>query len=76
MIQAKDMSRYVIALLIAAAITGLASIPGTPWSGFVHPGLLFFGIFAGMLLLMHMLDSAAQNALGGPPPKKAAHKKH
>jgi hypothetical protein len=75
MIQAKDMSRYVIALLVAAAITGLASIPGTPWSGFVHTGLLFFGIFAGMLLLMHMLDSAAQDALSGPAPKKAAHKK-
>jgi crotonobetainyl-CoA:carnitine CoA-transferase CaiB-like acyl-CoA transferase len=74
--QAKDMSRFVIALFVAAAITGLAAIPGTPWSGFVHVGLLFFGIFAGMMLLMHMLDNAAQDALGGPAPKKAtAHKK-
>ena len=27
----------VIAFIIAAAITGLSAIPGTPWSGFVHP---------------------------------------
>jgi len=70
------MSKYVVALLVAAVITGIASIPGTAWSGFAHPGLLFFGIFAGMLLLMHMLDNAAQDALGGPAPKKAtAHRK-
>lgn len=74
MVQAKDVSKYVVALIVAAAITGLAAIPGTAWSGFVHVGLLFFGVFAGMLLLMHMLDSAAQDALGGPAPKKA-HKK-
>jgi hypothetical protein len=75
MLQASDISKYVVALIVAAAITGLAAIPGTPWSGFVHIGLLFFGIFAGMLLLMHMLDNAAQDALGGPAPKNASHKK-
>ena len=69
--QASEMSKYVIALFVAAAITGLAAIPGTAWSGFAHVGLLFFGSFAGMLLLMHMLDNAAQDALGGPAPKKS-----
>jgi cyanate permease len=73
--EAKHMSLLVVALVIAAAITGLAAIPGTPWSGFIHPGLLFFGIFAGVFLLGWLLDNAAQNALSGPPPKKAAHKR-
>jgi hypothetical protein len=55
----------VIALIIAAAITGLAAIPGTPWSGFVHPLVLFFGIFFGVLILGVVLDRAARNAAGG-----------
>jgi hypothetical protein len=72
--QAKDMSKFVVALFVAAAITGLAAL-GTAWSGYERMGLLFFGAFGGMYLLMHMLDNAAQEALGGPPPKKSAHKK-
>jgi hypothetical protein len=55
----------VIAFIIAAAITGLAAIPGTPWSGFVHPLVLFFGIFFGILLLGWLLDRAARNATTG-----------
>ena len=55
----------VIAFIIAAAITGLAAIPGTPWSGFVHPLVLFFGIFFGVLLLGWLLDRAARNASTG-----------
>jgi hypothetical protein len=55
----------VIAFVIAAAITGLSAIPGTPWSGFVHPVLLFIGIFLGVFLLGYLLDRAAKNAAGG-----------
>lgn len=73
--QAKDMSLFVIALFVAAAITGLAALPGTPWSGFEHIGLLFFGIFAGVYLLAWLLNNAAEEALGGPAPKKAAARK-
>jgi hypothetical protein len=55
----------VIAFVIAAAITGLSAIPGTPWSGFVHPLVLFFGIFFGVLALGVILDRAARNDLSG-----------
>ena len=55
----------VIAFIIAAAITGLAAIPGTPWSGFIHPLVLFFGVFFGILLLGWLLDRAARNASTG-----------
>ena len=55
----------VVAFIIAAAITGLAAIPGTPWSGFIHPILLFFGIFFGVFLLGWLLDRAARNASSG-----------
>ena len=55
----------VIALIIAAAITVLAAIPGTPWSGFVNPLVLFFGVFFGILLLGWLLDRAARNASTG-----------
>jgi hypothetical protein len=72
--QAKDMSKFVVALVVACAITGLAAL-GTAWSGYQRMGLLFFGAFGGMYLLMYMLDHAAQEALGGPAPKKAGHKK-
>jgi hypothetical protein len=54
----------VIAFIIAAAITGLSAIPGTAWSGFVHPILLFFGVFFGILLLGVLLDRAARNDAG------------
>jgi hypothetical protein len=55
----------VIALIIAAAVSGLAAIPGTPWSGFASPILLFFGVFFGILLLGWLLDRAARNASTG-----------
>ena len=55
----------VVAFVIAAAITGLSAIPGTPWSGFIHPLVLFFGIFFGVFLLGWLLDRAARNASGG-----------
>jgi hypothetical protein len=55
----------VVAFIIAAAITGLAAIPGTPWSGFIHPILLFVGIFLGVLILGVVLDRAARNASSG-----------
>jgi hypothetical protein len=58
-------SLAVIALIIAAAITGIASIPGTAWSGFVNPILLFFGVFFGILILGVVLDRAARNASTG-----------
>jgi hypothetical protein len=54
----------VVAFIIAAAVAGLAAIPGTPWSGFVHPILLFVGIFVGVLVLGVVLDRAARNASG------------
>jgi hypothetical protein len=55
----------VVAFVIAAAITGLSAIPGTPWSGFIHPIVLFIGIFLGVFLLGWLLDRAARNAAGG-----------
>ena len=55
----------VVAFIIAAAITGLAAIPGTPWSGFVNPVLLFVGVFLGILILGVLLDRAARNASSG-----------
>ena len=56
----------VVALVIAAAITGVSAIPGSPWSGFVHPVVLFIGVFLGVFLLGYLLDRAARNAAGGP----------
>ena len=55
----------VVAFVIAAAITGLAGISGTAWSGYEHMILLFFGIFFGVLLLGVILDRAARTAAGG-----------
>jgi len=55
----------VVAFVIAAAITGLAGISGTAWSGYDRMILLFFGIFFGVLLLGVILDRAARNAAGG-----------
>jgi hypothetical protein len=55
----------VVAFVIAAVITGASAIPGTPWSGFVHPVVLFIGVFAGVFLLGWGLDRAAKNAAGG-----------
>ena len=52
----------VVAFIIAAAITGIAAIPGTAWSGFVNPVLLFLGVFFGILILGVVLDRAARNA--------------
>jgi hypothetical protein len=55
----------VVAFVIAAAITGISAIPGTAWSGFVHPAILFIGVFLGVFLLGWILDRAAKNAAGG-----------
>ncbi|HEU0242688.1 MAG TPA: hypothetical protein VFQ75_02205 [Candidatus Limnocylindrales bacterium] len=55
----------VVAFIIAAAITGISAIPGTAWSGFVNPALLFIGVFLGVFLLGWLLDRAARNAAGG-----------
>jgi len=55
----------VVAFVIAAATAGLAAIPGTAYSGFVHPGLLFIGVFLGVFVLGFILDRAAKNAAGG-----------
>ena len=55
----------IVALVIAAIITGISAIPGTSWSGFVNPVLLFVGVFAGVFLLGWGLDRAARNAAGG-----------
>ena len=55
----------VVAFVIAAAIAGLSAIPGTPWSGFASPVLLFIGVFLGVFLLGWILDRAAKNAAGG-----------
>jgi hypothetical protein len=55
----------VVAFVIAAVITGLAAIPGTPWSGFINPILLFIGVFLGILILGVVLDRAARNASTG-----------
>ena len=55
----------VVAFVIAAAITGLAGISGTAWSGYDRMILLFIGVFLGVFLLGYLLDRAAKNALGG-----------
>jgi hypothetical protein len=55
----------VVAFIIAAAITGLAGISGTAWSGYDRMILLFFGVFFGILALGVILDRAARNAAGG-----------
>jgi hypothetical protein len=55
----------VVAFVIAAAITGLAGISGTAWSGYDRMILLFVGIFLGVFLLGYILDRAARNATGG-----------
>ena len=55
----------VVAFVIAAAVTGISAIPGTAWSGFVNPALLFIGVFLGVFLLGYVLDRAAKNAAGG-----------
>jgi hypothetical protein len=55
----------VVAFIIAAAITGLAGISGTAWSGYDRMILLFLGVFFGILALGVILDRAARNAAGG-----------
>lgn len=55
----------VVAFVIAAAITGLAGISGTAWSGYDRMILLFFGVFFGILALGVILDRAARNAASG-----------
>lgn len=52
----------VVAFVIAAAIAGVAAIPGTAFSGFANPLALFVGVFVGILLLGVVLDRAARNA--------------
>lgn len=54
----------VVAFVIAAVITGLAGL-GTAWSGYERLGLLFIGVFVGVLVLGVVLDRAARNAAGG-----------
>jgi hypothetical protein len=54
----------VVAFVIAAAIAGASAIPGTAWSGYVHPLVLFVVIFLGVFLLGWILDRAAKNAAG------------
>jgi hypothetical protein len=54
----------VVAFIIAAAITGASAIPGTAWSGFIHPVVLFVAVFLGVFLLGWLLDRAATNAAG------------
>ena len=54
----------VVAFIIAAAITGASAIPGTAWSGFIHPVVLFIAVFLGVFLLGYLLDRAAKNAAG------------
>jgi uncharacterized membrane protein len=55
----------VVAFIIAAAITGLAGISGTAWSGFDHMIVLFCAVFFGIIVLGVVLDHAARNAAGG-----------
>ena len=62
----------VVAFVIAAAVTGLSAIPGTAWSGFVNPVLLFIGVFLGVFLLGYILDRAAKNAAGGGARRRRA----
>jgi hypothetical protein len=52
----------VVAFVIAAAIAGAAAIPGTAFSGFAHPLVLFVGVFVAVLVLGVVLDRAARNA--------------
>jgi hypothetical protein len=54
----------VVAFVIAAAIAGASAIPGTAWSGYVHPLVLFVVIFLGVFQLGWLLDRAAKNAAG------------
>ncbi|HKF85041.1 MAG TPA: hypothetical protein VKB30_04585 [Candidatus Limnocylindrales bacterium] len=54
----------VVAFVIAAVITGASAIPGTAWSGFIHPLVLFVAVFLGVFLLGWLLDRAAKNAAG------------
>jgi hypothetical protein len=54
----------VVAFVIAAAIAGASAIPGTAWSGYVHPLVLFVVIVLGVFLLGWLLDRAAKNAAG------------
>lgn len=69
-VDAKNVNIVFIALLVAGAILGIASIPGTTWSGFVHPVILFLIFFLGILLLGWILNNAAENALGGSPRRR------
>jgi len=55
-------SLVVIALIIAAAMTGLAGLGGA-MSGYDRLGLLFIVIFVGVLVLGFLLDRAARNAM-------------
>jgi hypothetical protein len=55
-------SLVVIALIIAAAMTGIAGLGGA-MSGYDRLGLLFIGIFVGVLVLGYLLDRAAKRAL-------------
>jgi hypothetical protein len=55
-------SLVVIALIIAAAMTGLAGLGGA-MSGYDRLGLLFIVIFLGVLVLGFLLDRAARNAM-------------
>ena len=43
----------VVAFVIAAAITGLAGISGTAWSGYDHMIVLFCAVFFGVIVLGH-----------------------
>ncbi|MEI7742615.1 MAG: hypothetical protein WCK58_02565 [Chloroflexota bacterium] len=66
-VNTEDLNVVFIALLVAAAVLGIASIPGTSFSGFAHPIVLFVGVFIGMLLLGRVLDNAAAEALDRSP---------
>ena len=55
----------IYTLRLASALAGIAAIPGTAWSGFVNPILLFLGVFFGILILGVVLDRAARNASAG-----------
>jgi len=56
------VSLVMVALIIAAAMTGIAGLGGA-MSGYDRLGLLFIGIFIGVLVLGWLLDRAARNAL-------------
>jgi hypothetical protein len=55
----------VVAFVIAAAITGIAGISGSAWSGYDHMIVLFCAIFFGVIVLGMILDRAARNAMSG-----------